>query len=244
MKTIFIVEPGMWDPVGSFNKVKNYLRKSGYLCFVVEDEHKNYRQGFDYYLKRLVSFVIKTKSRNETSKIVLIGHCVGLPLCLKTAEITGLVSGIINLSGAPFKLGPPWENVWNFRYLFGKMMKRPFRYIFPIVLGRKMSIHDSDVNLLTPYVKITENWSKKREPSSGKVVRELMRGIPINLKKIPPVFHLICCKDKIINPDLQEKVAKKLGGKKAYLDYQHWAQLEEPFAALPARFIEISRTFF
>lgn len=243
MKTIFIIEPGMWDPVGSFNAVKNGLEKMSYPCFVVEDDHKNYRQGVDYYLKRLVSFVRKTKSRNEISKIVLIGHCIGLPLCLKAAEITGLVNGIINLSGAPFKLGLPWENIWSFRYLFGKMTKRPFRYIFPIVFGRKMSIHDSDVSLLTSDVKIAEGWGKKREPSSGRAARELMRGIFVDLKKIPPVFSWICCGDRIINPDLQEKVAKKLVGKKSYSNYGHWAQLEQPLA-LSAGFREISERFF
>lgn len=241
---IFIVETGMWDPMGSFNAVKNSLEGLCYPCFIMEHDHKDYRQGFDYYLNNLVSFVRKTKSRNETSKIVLVGHCIGLTLCLKAAEITGIVSGIINLSGAPFKLGLPWENVWNFRYLFGKIMKRPFRYLFPIVFGRKIEIHDSDVNLLISDIKNAKDWGKKREPSSGKAVRELMRGIPVDLKKIPPVFHLICTQDKIISLELQERVAKKIGGKKSYLGYGHWVQLEEPFTVLPASFQEISERFF
>lgn len=228
MTTIFIVQPGMWDPVGSFNVVKNGLEKMGYPCFVMEDDHKNYRQGFDYYLNKLVSFVKIVKKENENSKIVLLGHCVGLPLCLKAAEITGIVSGIINLSGAPFKLGHSWDNVWNFRYLFGKIMKRPFRYLIPMVFGKKMAIHDSDVSLLTSDIKIAEDWGKKREPSSGRLVRDLMKGIPINLKRIPPTVHFICFQDKIINLELQEKVINELRGARVHSWCGHWAQLEKP----------------
>lgn len=228
MKTIFIVEPGMWDPVGSFNAVKNGLENKSYPCFVKEDGHENYRQGFDYYLKKLVSFVRMVKKENENSKIVLIGHCVGFPLCLKAAEITGVVSGIVNLSGAPFKLGIPWENVWNFRYLFGKIMKRPFRYLIPMVFGRKMSIHDADVHLLTSNLRIAKAWGGKREPSSGRLVQDLMEGIPVNLKRIPPVFHFICFQDKIINLELQEKVINELHGIRVSSWCGHWAQLEKP----------------
>lgn len=228
MKIIFIIEPGMWDPVGSFNAVQNGLEKNGYPCFVMEDGHENYRQGFDYYLKKLVSFVRMVKKDNENSKIVLLGHCVGFPLCLKAAEITGVVSGIVNLSGAPFKLGLPWENVWNFRYLFGKIMKRPFQYLLPIMFGRKMSIHDSDVHLLTSNPEIAKDWGKKRESSSGKAVRDLMRGIPVDLAKIPPVVHFVCQQDKIISFELQEMVAEKLDGQFHTLQCGHWAQLEKP----------------
>lgn len=228
MKTIFIIEMGMWDPVGSFNMVKNGLERLHYPCFIMDHCHQDYRQGFDYYLNKLVSFVRMVKKENEDSKIILIGHCIGLPLCLKAAEITGIVNGIFNLSGAPFKLGHSWENVWNFRYLFGKIMKRPFRYLFPIVFGRKMSIHDSDVNFLTSSVKIATRWGKKREQSSGKMVRDLMRGIPIDLEKIPSVYHIICNYDDIINRELQEKIIKKIGGITTIEFCGHWIQLEKP----------------
>lgn len=228
MKAIFIFVPGMWDPVGSFNGIVKNLERLNYLCFVMEDDHQNYQQGFDYYLQRLVCFIRKVKSRNENSKIILIGHCIGLPLCLKAAEITGIVSGILNLSGAPFKLSSSWMNVRLFRYLFGKIMKRPFRYFLPIVFGRKMSIHNSDVNLLTTNAKIAKDWGKKRESSSGKAVRDLMRGIPVNLAKIPSVFHIICHRDEVINFELQKRVAKKLDGTRAHSWCGHWAQLEKP----------------
>lgn len=225
---IFVFVPGMWDPRGSFGMVVKFLEGLSYPCFIVEYDHQNYQQGFDYYLNTLVSLVRKVKSRNENGKIILVGHCVGFTLCLKAAEITGIVTGIVNLSGAPFKLGHSWENVWNFRYLFGKIIKRPFRYLFPIVFGRKMAIHDSDVNLLTSDIKIAEDWGKKREPSSGRVARDLMRGISVDLKKIPPVFHFICRKDKLINLELQERVVKKLGGLYVYSWGEHWAQIEKP----------------
>lgn len=225
---IFIFVPGQWDPVGSFDTIAKNLESLDYPCFVMEDDHKNYRQGFDYYLQRLVCFVRKVKSRNENSKIILVGHCIGLPLCLKAAEITEIVDGILNLSGAPFKLGSSWMNVWLFRYLFGKIMKRPFRYLFQIIFGKKMEIHASDVNLLTSNPKIAKDWGKKREPSSGKAVRDLMRGIPVDLAKIPPVFHVICRSDEVINFELQERVAKKLGGTRAHSWCGHWAQLEKP----------------
>lgn len=225
---IFIFVPAVWDPVESFNVIAEKLERLDYLCFVAENDHQNYRQGFDYYVNRLVSFVRKVKSRNENSKIILVGHCIGLPLCLKTAEVTGIVNGIFNLSGAPFKLGSLWENVWNFRYLFGKIMKRPFQYLFPIVFGQKISIHNLDVELLTVNAKIAKNWGEKREPGSGKAVRDLMKGIPVDLAKIPPVLHFICCQDRIINFEMQEKIAKKLGGKRIYSWCGHWAQLEKP----------------
>ena len=161
MKTVFVFVPGMWDPKGSFDLVTKHLKALGYSSFVVEDDHQNYQQGFDYYLKRLVSFVRKVKSRNEDSKIILVGHCVGLPLCLKAAEITGIVSGVVNLSGAPFKIDRSWGNVWNFRYLFGKIARRPFRYLFPIIFGNKMEIHDLDMGLLTRTVQVMKDWGSK-----------------------------------------------------------------------------------
>lgn len=225
---IFVFVPGMWDPKNSFDQASNRLKELGCSFVVVEYDHEDYKMGFNDYLKILTYFVRKVKSRNENSKIILVCHCLGLPLGLKAAEVTGIVSGIVNLSGAPFKLGHSWENVWNFRYLFGKIMKRPFRYLFPIVFGRKVAIHDSDVNLLTSDVKIAEDWGKKREPSSGKVARELMRGIAIDLAKIPPVVNVICTQDKIISLALQEKVAKRLGGASLYLDCGHWGQIEKP----------------
>ena len=230
MKTVFVFVPGMWDPKGSFDLVTKHLKALGYSSFVVEDDHQNYQQGFDYYLKRLVSFVRKVKSRNEDSKIILVGHCVGLPLCLKAAEITGIVSGVVNLSGAPFKIDRSWGNVWNFRYLFGKIARRPFRYLFPIIFGNKMEIHDLDMGLLTRTVQVMKDWGPKREPSSGKAVRDLMKGIPVNLAKIPPVFHILCGGDEIISFELQEKLLKKLGGSCAFLvSCGHWAQLENPY---------------
>lgn len=228
MRKIFIFVPGQWNPIGSFDTIAKNLESLDYLCFVVEDDHQNYRQGFDYYLQRLVCFVRKVKSRNENSKIILVGQCIGLPLCLKAAEITGIVNGILNLSGAPFKLSSSWMNVWLFRYLFGRIIKRPFQYLLPLVFGKKMSICDSDVHLLTSNPEIAKDWGKKREPSSGKAARDLMRGIPVNLAKIPPVFHFICDQDKIINFELQERVAKKLGGTRVYSWCGHWAQLEKP----------------
>ena len=158
---IFVFVPGMWDPKGSFGMVVKFLEGLSYPCFIVEDDHQNYHQGFNYYLKTLVSLVRKVKSRNGNGKIILVGHCVGLPLCLKAAEITGVVSGIVNLSGAPFKIGRSWGNVWNFRYLFGKIARRPFRYLFPIIFGNKMEIHDLDMGLLTRTVQVMKDWGSK-----------------------------------------------------------------------------------